>query len=67
MKNVYMLLLALSLASFSPRPRQPWRGFAGPAYLPAPLPRRPKQAVLDARACAASQLLAIPPRETASH
>lgn len=36
-------------------PTRPWRGFSGPAYLPAPLPRRPRQAVLDSLARAAAR------------
>ena len=31
-------------------PRDYWRGFHGPAYLPYPLPRKPRQAWLDSLA-----------------
>jgi len=54
-----LLLLALSLllipsASAQHRPRpQAWRGFSGPAYLSARLPRRPSQHRLDSLASAA--------------
>jgi len=35
------------------RARATWRGFNGPPYLPAQLPRRPRQHVLDSLAGAA--------------
>ena len=62
MKKLLAPLLLLLLASCTTtKPRQSWRGFSGPAYLPAATPttRRPSQHVLDSLAGAARRRKAL--------
>lgn len=71
MKNALLGLLlflllspALATASTGPAqhgPARSWRGFHGPAYLPAELPHRPAQHVLDSLAHVAARLPHVAP------